>query len=84
MKGEEAFNRAFTLGSQWFKEAPGFISPELAQLCVEEKTVCFEVRNGDLLVYWRGKLLEPKNLLDALKTAVRIGRLLRSGRSRRE
>ena len=78
VKGEEEFNRAYSLASKWFEEAPRFISRKLAALCLDEKPVGFEVRNGDLMVFWRGKLLEPKKLLDSLKVAVEIARLLRS------
>lgn len=84
VKGEEAFNRAYSLASKWFEEAPRFISRRLAALCLDERCIGFEVRNGDLMVFWRGELLEPSNLVGPLKAAAEIARLLRDRRDELE
>jgi hypothetical protein len=80
VRGEDAFNRAFALVSRDFQEAPQYITPELAELCVKDGGVAFEARQGDLLVFWPNQFLPAGQFDQRLSVAVEIARLLRAAR----
>ena len=82
--GEEPFNKKFSLASQFFDDAPRFISPEFAAMCLDNAGITLEIRNGDLCMMWKGKRLRPELLLEKVKLACEAARLLRAQRDELE
>lgn len=76
LRGERQFNDAYTLLGADPDEVAACFGEDLVNLCVRERGIVIEARDGSLLVYWDGEEFPPRQLADRLAVAYRVLRLL--------
>ncbi|MBN9523799.1 hypothetical protein J0H58_35695 [bacterium] len=76
IRGERQFNDEYTLLGGDADEVAACFGEELVALCLRERNLVLEARDGSLLVYWDGEEFPPRELADRLAVAYRVLRLL--------
>ncbi len=76
IRGERQFNDEYTLLGGDADEVAACFGEELVNLCVRERNLVLEARDGSLLVHWDGEEFPPRELADRLAVSLRVLRLL--------
>jgi hypothetical protein len=77
--GEKQMNKEYGLYTDREKKAVALFSPDVVDVCLEERTLVLEINRGTLLVFWSDTYVKPAELHDRLATALRLKKLLAAG-----